>query len=167
MLLIVGRIGRVHGVRGEVTVEVRTDSPEDRFQVGTKIATDPFKFGPLTITGQRWHNGILLLTFDGVSDRGAAEKIKNVLLMADVDIAESNADEFHVQLLIGCTIELIDGTVLGTIDDVLTTKGQNLLSFMRGGKQVLIPFVKAIVPTVDIAGRKVVVTPPEGLLDEN
>ena len=167
MLLIVGRIGRVHGVRGEVTVEVRTDSPEDRFQVGTSIATDPSKFGPLTITGQRWNNGILLLTFDGVSDRGAAEKIKNVLLMADVDIAESDADEFHVQLLIGSTIELIDGTVLGTIDDVLTTKGQNLLSFMRGGKQVLIPFVKAIVPTVDIAGRKVVITPPEGLLDEN
>jgi len=167
MLLIVGRIGRVHGVRGEVTVEVRTDSPEERFQVGTSIATDPAKFGPLTITGQRWHNGILLLTFDGVSDRGAAEKIKNVLLMADVDIAESDADEFHVQLLIGSTIELIDGTVLGTIDDVLTTKGQNLLSFMRGGKQVLIPFVKAIVPTVDIAARKVVITPPEGLLDEN
>ena len=167
MLLIVGRIGRVHGVRGEVTVEVRTDSPEDRFQIGTSIATDPSKFGPLTITGQRWHNGILLLTFDGVSDRGAAEKIKNVLLMADVDIAESDADEFHVQLLIGSTIELIDGTVLGTIDDVLTTKGQNLLSFMRGGKQVLIPFVKAIVPTVDIAGRKVVITPPEGLLDED
>ena len=167
MLLIVGRIGRVHGVRGEVTVEVRTDSPEERFQVGTSIATDPPKFGPLTITGQRWHNGILLLTFDGISDRGAAEKIKNVLLMADVDIAESDADEFHVQLLIGSTIELIDGTVLGTIDDVLTTKGQNLLSYMRGGKQVLIPFVKAIVPTVDIAGRKVVITPPEGLLDEN
>ncbi|MEI7797821.1 MAG: ribosome maturation factor RimM [Actinomycetes bacterium] len=167
MLLIVGRIGRVHGVRGEVTVEVRTDSPEERFEVGTTIATDPPKFGPLTITGQRWHNGILLLTFDGISDRGAAEKIKNVLLMADVDIAESDADEFHVQLLIGSTIELIDGTVLGTIDDVLTTKGQNLLSYMRGGKQVLIPFVKAIVPTVDIAGRKVVITPPEGLLDEN
>ena len=162
MLLIVGRIGRVHGVRGEVTVEVRTDSPEERFQVGTQIATDPAKFGPLTITGQRWHNGILLLTFEGVSDRGAAEKIKNVLLMAEVDIAE-----FHVQLLIGSTIELIDGTVLGTIDDVLTTKGQNLLSFMRGGKQVLIPFVKAIVPTVDIASRKVVITPPEGLIDED
>lgn len=167
MLLIVGRIGRVHGVRGEVTVEVRTDSPEERFQVGTQIATDPAKFGPLTITGQRWHNGILLLTFEGVSDRGAAEKIKNVLLMAEVDIAESDDDEFHVQLLIGSTIELIDGTVLGTIDDVLTTKGQNLLSFMRGGKQVLIPFVKAIVPTVDIASRKVVITPPEGLIDED
>ena len=167
MLLIVGRIGRVHGVRGEVTVEVRTDSPEERFQVGTQIATDPAKFGPLTITGQRWHNGILLLTFEGVSDRGAAEKIKNVLLMAEVNIAESDADEFHVQLLIGSTIELIDGTILGTIDDVLTTKGQNLLSFMRGGKQVLIPFVKAIVPTVDIAARKVVITPPEGLIDEN
>lgn len=167
MLLIVGRIGRVHGVRGEVTVEVRTDSPEERFQVGTQIATDPAKFGPLTVTGQRWHNGILLLTFDGVSDRGAAEKIKNVLLMAEVDIAESDSDEFHVQLLIGSTIELIDGTVLGTIDDVLTTKGQNLLSFIRGGKQVLIPFVKAIVPTVDIASCKVVITPPEGLIDED
>jgi 16S rRNA processing protein RimM len=167
MLLIVGRIGRVHGVRGEVTVEVRTDSPEERFQVGTQIATDPAKFGPLTITGQRWHNGILLLTFDGVSDRGAAEKIKNVLLMAEVDISESDTDEFHVQLLIGSTIELVDGTVLGTIDDVLTTKGQNLLSFIRGGKQVLIPFVKAIVPTVDIAARKVVITPPDGLIDED
>jgi 16S rRNA processing protein RimM len=167
MLLIVGRIGRVHGVRGEVTVEVRTDSPEERFQVGSQIATDPAKFGPLTITGQRWHNGILLLTFDGVSDRGAAEKIKNVLLMAEVDISESDTDEFHVQLLIGSTIELVDGTVLGTIDDVLTTKGQNLLSFIRGGKQVLIPFVKAIVPTVDIAARKVVITPPEGLIDED
>jgi 16S rRNA processing protein RimM len=167
MLLIVGRIGRVHGVRGEVTVEVRTDSPEERFQVGTTISTDPAKFGPLTIIGQRWHNGILLLTFDGVSDRGAAEKIKNVLLMAEVDVSESDPDEFHVQLLIGSTIELIDGTVLGTIDDVLTNKGQNLLSFMRGGKQVLIPFVKAIVPTVDIASRKVVITPPEGLIDED
>lgn len=167
MLLIVGRIGRVHGVRGEVTVEVRTDSPEQRFQIGSSITTDPAKSGPLMITDLRWHNGILLLSFNGVSDRGAAEKLKNVLLMAEVDVAESDADEYHVQLLIGSTVELVDGTVLGTIDDVLTTKGQNLLSFTRNGKQVLIPFVEAIVPTVDIKNRKVVITPPAGLIDEN
>ena len=166
MLLVVARIGRPHGVHGEVTVEVRTDSPEDRFFDGAILQTDPSNAGPLTIESARDHNGVLLLKFKEISDRNEIEKLKNVILLADVDIeAESTEDEFHFQQLTNCIAYFDSGVKIGPIVDVVHVPGQDLLVIEHDGREVMIPFVKEIVPTVDVKNHKVIVLEKEGLLD--
>lgn len=167
MLLVVARIGRAHGVLGEATIEVRTDQPEDRFYVGSVLLTEPTSFGPLTIKSVRDHNGIILLGFEGINDRNEIEKLKNVLLLADVDIHEgSTEDDFHVQELLGCEVTTSEGLNLGPVTDVVNLPGQDLLAVDYQGREILIPFVRAIVPEVDVKARKIGVVLPEGLLDE-
>ncbi len=168
MQLVVGRIGRPHGVRGEVTVEVRTDSPELRFAPGRELATDPATAGPLVVAGLHWHSGKLLLTFAGVEDRTGAEAIRNVLLVVDVDAAEKpdDPDEYYDHQLIGLAVVTGDGTELGVVSDVLHLPSQEVLSVRRpDGAEVLVPFVAEIVPEVDLAAGRVRVTPPPGLFD--
>lgn len=167
MQLVVARIGRAHGVLGEATVEVRTDQPEDRFYVGSVLVTEPSTFGPLTITSVRDHNGTLLLGFAGVSDRNEIEKLRNVLLLAEVDIdADSTEDDFHVQQLLQCQVTTDAGIEIGPVTDVINLPGQDVLTVDYNGREVLIPFVKAIVPIVDVKNRKIIIIPPAGLLDD-
>ena len=167
MQLVVARIGRAHGVLGEATIEVRTDQPEDRFYIGSVLATEPNTFGPLTITSVRDHNGTLLLGFKGVNDRNQVEELRNVLLLADVDIeADSTEDDFHVQQLLQCQVSTQDGIELGPVTDVINLPGQDVLAVDYNGREVLIPFVKTIVPIVDVKNRKITIVPPAGLLDE-
>ena len=167
MQLVVARIGRAHGVLGEATIEVRTDQPEDRFYIGSVLATEPTTFGPLTITSVRDHNGTLLLGFKGVNDRNQVEELRDVLLLAEVDIeADSTEDDFHVQQLLQCQVSTQDGLEIGLVTDVINLPGQDVLAVDYNGREVLIPFVKAIVPIVDIKNRKITVVPPAGLLDE-
>lgn len=167
MLLTVARIGRVHGVLGEVTIEVRTDEPDERFFIGSVLATEPASFGPLTITSVRNHNGILLLGFKGITDRNAAEKLRDVLLIADVDIDAQGFDEddFHIQQLLGCTVVTESGKEIGEVADVVPLPGQDLLAVNQDGKEILIPFVRAIVPIVDVKKKLITVVEQEGLLD--
>jgi 16S rRNA processing protein RimM len=165
--LVVARIGRAHGVLGEATIEVRTDQPEDRFYIGSVLATEPTTFGPLTITSVRDHNGTLLLGFKGVNDRNQVEELRDVLLLAEVDIeADSTDDDFHVQQLLQCQVSTQDGLDIGLVTDVINLPGQDVLAVDYNGREVLIPFVKAIVPIVDVKNRKITVVPPAGLLDE-
>jgi 16S rRNA processing protein RimM len=167
VLLVVGRIGRAHGVLGEATVEVRTDLPDERFYEGAVLATDPTKFGPLTIESARGHNGVLLLKFKEIKDRTAIEKLRDVLLMAEVDVEEEfdNEDEFHVQQLLGATVKTVNGEYVGTLTDVINLPGQDLLAVQGATGEILIPFVIEIVPTVDIANKVITIDPPEGLLN--
>jgi 16S rRNA processing protein RimM len=164
--LVVGRIGRPHGVRGEVTVEVRTDDPELRFAPGTAIATDPADRGPLVVAGRRWHKGVLLVAFEEVPDRNAAEELRGTMLVIDsADVEPSDdPDEFHDHQLIGLTVVTVAGEHVGEVEDVLH-HGQDLLVVKRKGQdEALIPFVKALVPEVDLEAGRLVVDPPEGLL---
>jgi 16S rRNA processing protein RimM len=156
----VGRIGRAHGILGEATIEVRTDEPDRRFAIGATVQTD--SMGELKITSGRVHNGILLLGFEGISDRNGIEKFRNVLLYADVDINEVNddEDEYHVMQLIGCQAVLESGQVFGEVTDVINLPGQDLLAIKTESGEHLIPFVHQLVPTVDITNKKVVVIPP-------
>ncbi|MGW4476137.1 ribosome maturation factor RimM [Nonomuraea sp. NPDC004354] len=166
MQLVVGRIGRPHGVRGEVTVEVRTDDPDLRFAPGSSLATEPAARGPLSITGHRWHKGILLVRFEGVSSREAAEDLRDTMLVIDsADVPPSDdPDEFHDHQLIGLSVVTVAGEPVGEVTDVLH-HGQDLLVVRRvGADEVLVPFVKALVPEVDPAGGRIVIDPPEGLL---
>jgi 16S rRNA processing protein RimM len=171
--LVVGRIGRPHGVNGEVTVEVRTDDPDDRFAVGRALATDPAESGPLTVDRVRRHSGRLLVRFAGVDDRDAAESLRGVLLV--IDSAElppsGDADEFYDHELIGLTAVTAAGMKIGVVTEVRHT-GQDLLVIGRaagdiGGQEddeVMVPFVAALVPEVDVAAGRIVVDPPPGLL---
>jgi len=160
MRLLVGRIGRAHGILGEATIEVRTDEPDRRFAIGAVVQTDTH--GELTITSGRVHNGILLLGFNGITDRNGIEKLRNTLLYADVDINEENddEDEYHVMQLIGCQAVLESGEAFGEVTDVINLPGQDLLAIKTVQGEQLIPFVHQLVPTVDVANKKVVVIPP-------
>jgi 16S rRNA processing protein RimM len=159
MRLLVGRIGRAPGILGEATIEVRTDEPDRRFAIGATVQTD--SNGELKVISGRVHNGILLLGFEGITDRNSIEKLRNTLLYADVDINESNDDdEYHVMQLIGCAAVLESGETFGEITDVINLPGQDLLAIKTPQGEQLIPFVHQLVPTVDIEKKKVVVIPP-------
>jgi len=170
MQLVVGRIARPHGVRGELAVEVRTDDPELRLAAGTVLATEPAAVGPLTVSGARWHAGRLLLSFAGVADRAAADQLRGTLLVVDsADLEDiEDPDEFRDYQLIGLTVVLTDGELVGKVSDILHY-GQDLLvvtgSGERAGAEIMIPFVAELVPEVDIDGGRVIIDPPPGLLD--
>jgi 16S rRNA processing protein RimM len=169
MRVTVGRIGRPHGVRGDVVVGVRTDEPELRFARGSRLDTDPVGVGPLTVAGHRWHSGDLLVRFEEISDRTAAAELGGTWLLVDSAVlgALDDPDEFRDGDLVGLSVRTVDGAAVGTVADVLH-HGQDILVIDPVGAradQILIPFVKAIVPEVDIAGGVLVIDPPEGLLN--
>ena len=167
MQLVVARVGRPHGVRGEVSVEVRTDAPDERFVPGTVLVTDPADAGPLTIETARHHNGRVLLTFDEVPDRTAAEGLRGVLLLADVESGGDTGDAWHTHELVGLRAETTTGALIGTLVDVQQGAAQDLLVVeTTSGERRLVPFVAALVPEVDVAGGRVVLDPPAGLLEE-
>ncbi len=160
MKLNVGRIGKAHGILGEATIEVRTDEAEDRFAIGAVLETE--SHGNLTVASARVHNGILLLSFDGIEDRNAIEALRNELLYADVDIDAPGVDEddYHVLQLIGCKAYLVDGDEFGEVSEVLNLPGQDVLVIKSESGETLIPFVRQLVPIVDIKARRMTVIPP-------
>jgi len=175
--VVVGRIGRPHGVRGLATVEVRTDDPDVRFAPGSVLMTDPPQRGPLTVTGRKWHSGTLLLQLanpagDVYGTREDVDTLRNTLLLVPVaELPEiDDPESYYDHQLVGLTARLTDESVLGEIVGV-RHEAQDLLVIRRGAggegpaPEVLVPFVSALVPTVDLAGGYVVVDPPEGLLD--
>lgn len=168
--LVVARIGRAHGIKGEVTVEVRTDEPELRLGPGAVLATEPAETGPLTIETGRVHSGRLLLRFEGVRDRSAAEALRNTLLIAEVDPEElpEEEDEFYDHQLIDLDVVLADGTEIGRITEISHLPSQDLFIVERpDGSEVMIPFVEEIVTEIDLEEQRAVITPPPGLIDES
>ncbi|MER5369744.1 ribosome maturation factor RimM [Streptomyces sp. NPDC002722] len=170
MQLVVARIGRAHGIKGEVTVEVRTDEPELRLGPGAVLATEPAGAGPLTIETGRVHSGRLLLRFEGVRDRTAAEALRNTLLIAEVDPAElpEDPEEFYDHQLMDLDVVLADGTEIGRITEITHLPSQDLFIVERpDGSEVMIPFVEEIVTEIDLAEQRAVIAPPPGLIDES
>ena len=173
-LIVVGRIGRPQGIKGEVTVEVRTDDPDDRFAPGRVLQTEPAERGPLTVESSRMQGKYLVVRFEGPTDRDDAEQLRDtMLLLSTADLPPlSEEDEYYDTQLVGLAAQLEDGTVLGSVVDVLHLPGGDVLAVERGtggavikGQELLIPFVREIVPTVDLTAGCVVVVPPEGLLE--
>ena len=166
MELVVARIGRAHGIRGEVTIELRTDNPAERFEIGSIFKTEPAKFAPLEIASVRDHNGTLLLSFKGRVDRNSVEELRNVLLVAEVDIPTPSAEdnEFHVTLLLGCRVFTEANEELGEVIDILQLPTQDTLVVERNGQEILVPFVKKHVPIVDVNAKRIVVREMEGLI---
>ncbi|MFD5256555.1 ribosome maturation factor RimM [Streptomyces bobili] len=169
MQLVVARIGRAHGIKGEVTVEVRTDEPELRLAPGAVLATDPAAKGPLTIETGRVHSGRLLLRFEGVTDRTGAEALRNILLIADVDPEElpEEEDEYYDHQLMDLDVVTKDGVEVGRITEISHLPSQDLFIVERpDGSEVMIPFVEAIVTEIDLEEQRAVIDPPPGLIDD-
>ena len=173
MRVIVGQIGRPHGIRGEVVIGVRTDEPDLRFAVGATLGfgatpdDDPPGGATLRVAAKRWHSGQLLVAFAGITDRTAAGELTGSWLSIDASqlSATGDPDEFRDHELIGLSVRTTAGDPVGVVTDVLHY-GQDLLVVRRpAAEDCLVPFVKAIVPEVDVAAGVLVIDPPPGLLD--
>jgi 16S rRNA processing protein RimM len=164
--LLVGRVGRTHGVRGDVVIDVRTDEPQRRFAPGTAFSTSR---GQLTVASSRWHGQRLLVGFTGVTGRTAAEELRGAELRITVaaDLRPDDPEEFYDHHLVGLRAESEAGRPIGEVSDVLHLPAQDVLVVRHNDRDVLVPFVADIVPTVDLdAGRLVIVDQP-GLLDDS
>jgi len=167
MRVVVGRIGRAHGIRGDVGVEVRTDEPDVRFAAGSILLTDSTSRPTIEVEWSRWHSGRLLLHLIGVDDRTMAETLQGLVLEVDVDANElpDGDDEYYDHQLVGLSVELADGTDVGVVREVVHLPGSELLAIDRvDADEVLVPFIADFVPTIDLVNRRVVITPPAGLL---
>lgn len=170
--VVVGRLGRPHGLRGDVTVDVRTDEPERRFAVGAVLRAQPPRGSSgvptrLTVVGARRHQGILLVRFEEVEGREAAEAVRGTVLHATIPAGESPEDpeEYYDHQLVGLAVEDLDGSPLGRLAGVLHGGAQDLLVVATpDGREALVPFVAALVPEVDLAGGRVVVADRPGLV---
>ena len=165
--VVVARIGRPHGIRGEVTVEVRTDEPERRFATGAVLRVEGAPGRTLTVAGSRLHQGRWLLRLEELASREDAEAARDLELSVAVDPDEQPEDpeEFYDHQLVGLRVETTDGTPVGELLRVEHHGAQDLLVVRAGEREVLFPFVTALVPVVDVAGGRVVVDDAPGLLD--
>ncbi|MGV8967596.1 MAG: ribosome maturation factor RimM [Cellulomonas sp.] len=164
MQLTVAKIGRAHGLHGEVALDLRTDVPQERLIVGTALDTAPADAGPLTITQVRALHDKWFVTFAEADDRTSAEALRGVELL--VDTAPSDEDDaWYPHELAGLRAEHVDGRLLGTIAGLEHLPAHDMLVLVEeSGARTLVPFVRAIVPVVDVPGGRVVLDPPGGLL---
>jgi 16S rRNA processing protein RimM len=171
--LVVGLIGRPHGIQGEVFVEPRTDEPDRRFTHGAVLGVrapgpGPRAPGSLTVAATRWHRDRLLVRFAELADRTGAEAARGWELTVPLDPGETPEDpeEFYDHQLVGLRVEDAAGRVRGTVTRVEHGGGQDLLHLEVEGRDVLFPFVKALVPVVDVPGGRLVVDDRPGLLED-
>jgi 16S rRNA processing protein RimM len=174
--VVVGRVGKAHGIRGEVSVEPRTDEPERRFAAGAVLATEtpggtpphgPGRLARLTVGSTRWHQGRLLVRFDEIEDRTAAETARGLVLVAEVpdDEVPDDPEEFYDHQIVGLQVITTDGATVGAVESVVHGAAQDLLVVATPeGGEVLVPFVSALVPEVDVPGGRLVVADRPGLL---
>ncbi|RAM35329.1 ribosome maturation factor RimM [Arthrobacter globiformis] len=168
MQLQVARIGKPHGIRGEVTVQVLTDAPEDRFVPGTEFVVEPASAGPLTLRSARWNKDILLLGFDEVADRNRAETLRGAKLFIETEELDEDDDEgWYEHELVGLEAR-VGSQAVGKVTALNTMPVQDLLVIESAdGKEILIPFVEQIVPEVNVGEGYVLLTPPAGLFEVN
>ncbi len=166
-VVAVGRIGPARGVRGEIFVEPWTDAPAERFAVGSVLRTDPESAGPLTVEHVNLSGAKMVLRFEGVLDREGAEALRGVRLVipASARPAISDPNEFYASDLVGLLARTVGGVELGTVRDVLDIAGADYLVLDVEGIERLVPFVSAVVPTVDVAAGVVEIDPPDGLFE--
>jgi 16S rRNA processing protein RimM len=169
--LRVGRLTKAHGLKGAIKLELYTDDPERRFVPGAEFSlqvpeSSPWHGKHLTLRELRWYNGHPVGFFEGVDDRSAAEAlVKAILWVEHVDQEEPEPDAWYDHQLVGLAV-LRDGEKIGEVAAVDHLPAQDLLIVRSGGREVLVPFVSAIVPEVDVEAGTLTVTPPPGLFEE-
>ena len=166
-LISIARIARPQGVRGEVIADILTDFP-DRFDDLDEVTLlrDGKVLGSLALEQYRFHKGRVLLKFAGYDDADRAEELRGASLVITPDeLVELDDDEYYVFDLEGCEVVTVDGQPLGVVTKVDDYGAAPLLSVKTEKKEVLIPLTRDICPDVDVDNKKIVVNPPEGLLD--
>ncbi|MGC5617459.1 ribosome maturation factor RimM [Georgenia sp. Z1491] len=165
MQLTVAVVGAPHALGGEVRLDVRTDDPDRRLVVGATLETDPADAGPLEITSVRVDRGSRYVRFAGAEDRTAAESLRGVRLVVETDEEDDEEDAWYPHELRGLRVEHPDGRHVGEVADLRPAPGHDLLLVREaGGPTTPVPFVRALVPVVDVAAGRVVIDPPRGLL---
>ncbi len=170
--VVVGRIGKPHGLKGEVTIDVRSDEPDRRFADGMTLRAEPpagssSRFTAMTVRSSRWHQGTLLAAFEEVGDRDAAEAVRGTVLHATLgpEDAPEDPEEFYDHQLIGLGAYDEQGTHLGQLTAVVHGSAQDLLTVRTpDGRNTLVPFVSALVLDVDLDAGRVVIADRPGLV---
>lgn len=168
-MVLVGRIARAHGNRGQVIVDPATDFPEERFKAGSVLhirrgdATEP-----MTVEQVRFHRGRPIIGLAGIDTMNAAEALAGTELRVGVDALQPlPSGSYYHHDLIGCAVETPQGERIGTVRGVEGDGAGSRLVVDSANGDVLVPMVEGICVTIDVAGRKIVIAPPEGLLDMN
>lgn len=170
MEVVVGRVARTHGIRGEVAVELRTDEPDRRFAPGTVLQVGELGVRRLTVRTARAQGTRLLVSFTGIDDRGAAEELRGALLSVDVEEGDRPTDpeEFYDRQLVGLPALTTDGVAVGVVSEVMHLPAQDLLVLRdSAGAEVLVPFVAELVPDVDLDAGRIVIADRPGLLEDS
>ncbi|WP_291313081.1 ribosome maturation factor RimM [Corynebacterium sp. UBA2622] len=165
MELLIGRVVKSHGIKGEVAVEVLTDEPGLRFAVGEVLhGRQAGRERELTITSVRPHQKRLLVTFEEIPDRTQADSLRGMKFFAEPLERDEDSGEYYDHELIGLRV-ILDGSEVGEVTGIMDTPNRKILEIAYEGREVLVPFVMEFVPEVDLPGGTLTITPPEGLLD--
>ena len=170
-MLLVGKVVRPHGLRGLMVVEIETDFADERFAPGAVVWREG-KAGAapaaLTVTESRPHGSRWLVGVEGVTSLEEAGAFRGVELRIPEDARMAlPPHEYYLHDLIGCEVRTVGGEPVGRVQTVYTGTANALLGVDREGAEVLVPLVHSMCPEIDVAGKRIVVDPPEGLLDVN
>ncbi len=165
--IAIGRVAKARGLRGDVFVQPWTDDPDERFAPGTMLRTEPASNGPLTVEASSIAGGKLVCHFAGVDDRAGAEALRGTQLVINAGDRPQLADpdDFYDTDLVGLRARTLDGAELGEVREVLHARGADYLVLDVSGQERLVPFVRSIVPSVDVAGGFVEIDPPPGIFE--
>lgn len=167
--LYVGKIANTHGLKGELKILAATDFPEERFKKGNTLFLDiDGTKQEMTITTYRPHKQFHLVTFKGLENINLVEKYKGLKLYVHAEhVHELDEHEFYYHEIIGCEA-VVDGTVIGVVDDIFETNGANdVWVIKRPGKpDALIPYIESVVQEIDVDAKRVVITPIPGMIED-
>jgi len=168
-MAVVGRIARAHGIRGQVIVNLDTDFPDERFRPGATMYTERAgAVTPVTLTTVRFQNGRPVIGLQGVETMNEAEQLAGLQLRVPLEeLAPLPDDTYYHHDLVGCVVVTEDGRSVGSVEGVEGTLRGSRLIVRDGGREILIPLAKDICRTIDIAGKRIVIDPPDGLLELN
>jgi 16S rRNA processing protein RimM len=169
-MAVVGRIARPHGIRGQVVVNLETDFPHERFQPGAEFFTrrETPDLQRLVIATVRFHSERPIIGFEGVGDMNGAIALAGSELRIPVEqLATLPPDMFYRHDLVGCAVDTTAGSSIGTVTDVEGTLGGSRLVVTTSRGEVLVPLAAEICRSIDVAGKRIVIEPPDGLLDLN
>jgi 16S rRNA processing protein RimM len=168
-MAVVGVIARPHGIRGQVIVNPATDFPEARFAAGsTLFVIKEGRVQPVTVTTSRMHQGRPVIGLEGVSDMDAARELAGLEFRIPVEsLAALPEGSYYHHDLIGCVVETLDGTTIGTVSSVEGDMGNTRLVVQRDSGELLIPLASDICTAIEPSAKRIVIAPPDGLLELN
>jgi 16S rRNA processing protein RimM len=168
-LILVGVVARPHGLRGHVIVNPETDFAEERFAPGAAVLVDTGgQLRPLTVANLRFHQGRPIIGFEGIDSVEAAERLaQQSLWIREADRPALEEGRYYHSELVGCLVQTVGGVSVGRVERVANEAGGALLAVGSGRDEVLIPLAEGICVEIDLAGRRIVIDPPDGLLELN